>query len=106
MNREEKLKLLEELGGISEEDFDELYKVSVQDISDEFSKFNDSFTGDDYEGMKKAVHAIKGISGNFRINGVYEISVLLELAIKETSNTSIIDGYIKRLAEEMKTISS
>ena len=104
MNKDEKLRLIDELG-ISEEDFDELYKFSIEDINVELTNLNNSFVNDDMDGLKRAVHAIKGIAGNFRIHIVYETSVLLEKAIKGNMDKKDIQEYLNRLSDDVKCIS-
>ncbi len=104
MNKNEKLKFLNELG-ISEEDFDELYKISIEDINEELRNLNNSFVSNDIDGFKRAVHAIKGISANFRIQKINETSVLIEKAIKGKMDKNEIQEYLNRLSDEMKCIS-
>lgn len=102
MNREEKLKALKELGGISEEDFDKLYLIGLEDIYNEFKKLKSSYKRNDVKGLKMAAHAIKGISANFRIKKVNETCKSLGLALENNNDLSGVAGLVKKLEEEIR----
>ena len=106
MDREEKLKVLKELGGISEEDFDQLYITGIEDINNEFKKLKNSYGRNDIEGFRMAVHAIKGISGNYRIKNVNETCKSLGLAARENNNLAGVNGLIKKLEDEIRELQS
>ena len=106
MDREEKLKLLKDLGGIPEEEFDRLYVNSINDINNEFKKLRDFFNQNDMQGVRMAAHAIKGISANYRIKTVYELCKLLGPAIKEKRGNDAVEGLIDKLESEILGLKS
>ncbi|MFC1671405.1 Hpt domain-containing protein, partial [Spirochaetota bacterium] len=67
MNKEEKEKILNDLGGISEEDFDRLHIKCVEEINKELDKLDGAFSKGDLAASEESAHAIKGAAGNFRM---------------------------------------
>ena len=103
MEREEKLKFIEELG-ISEGDYDELYKECVQDMIKKLSELNKAIERDNLVEAGKAVHSLKGLSGNYGIKSVYDISASIDIDIKNKSNKGEIENKIRSLGKVIEII--
>lgn len=104
VNKEEKLNILKELGGISEEDYDELLKKGIKDIKREFEKLNKAFLKDDIESARMAAHAIKGIAGNYRIKSVQGAAKALEQALRGKEGRGILKDLIDSLSGDIENL--
>jgi HPt (histidine-containing phosphotransfer) domain-containing protein len=103
MKRTEKEKILDELGGIDEADYDALVMELVQDIEKRLAELESAIKADDFIGISKIAHAIKGGAGNLRIYKIQEIAASLESEAKEKKDKSKIvaglHGLVRELAE-------
>ncbi len=89
MDREEKLKLIADLGGIPEDAFDELFNTSIQEIKDELININNAFATLDIEMIQKSAHTIKGVSINFGLVHVHSASKKLEQILSNNGDNNI-----------------
>ncbi|MCU0821673.1 MAG: hypothetical protein MUC95_04265 [Spirochaetes bacterium] len=101
MDRKEKLKLLKDLGGIPEEEFDRLFISGINDIKNELNKLKLLCDKNDKDGMIMAAHAIKGISANYRIKEVFELSKLIGSACRENKDSGTIKELIEKIESEV-----
>lgn len=106
MDAQEKQKIREELGGLTEKEFNEILHTAVQDINNEFDKLCKAFAEKNFNILKNAAHAIKGVSGNFRMKKIYEISFIIEHAAADKRSNDEIDNHIRCLAEEVVKINN
>jgi len=84
MKRAEKQKILDELGGIDEADYDALVKDLIAEAEKQIPEFEDAIRRDDFVGISKIAHAIKGAAGNLRIYKIQELAGSIEAEAKET----------------------
>ena len=103
MKMAEKQKILDELGGIDEADYDALVKELIAEAEKQIPEFEDAIRRDDFVGISKIAHAIKGAAGNLRIYKIEALAKALEAEAKEKKDRSKIaaslQGIIQGLAE-------
>ena len=102
---EEKQKILDELGGISEGDYDLLVKELILQSEKQIRELKEAIDGDNFERIAKIAHTIKGTSGNLRIYKLQELAEPLEFEAKEEKDKNAIAEGLKRIEvalEELK----
>jgi HPt (histidine-containing phosphotransfer) domain-containing protein len=101
MNKDEKEKILDELGGIDEADYDVLVTELIQDIEKRLAELESAIKADDFIGVSKIAHAIKGEAGNLRIYKIEALAKTLESEAKETRDRSKIAVGLERIIREL-----
>lgn len=103
MTPEEKRQFICELG-ITAELFDEMYAESLVELGQRHREFVAAMTSGDRTAMKAAVHAIKGVAGNFRITGVHIAALAVNEHIKGGSDPPILATLAGDLAAAMAAL--
>ena len=98
MDKPEKERILEELGGISESEYDAFVRELIAQTESQAIELKAALEGDKFDGIAKIAHSIKGSSGNLRIYKIQELAKSLELAAKEKNKNVTADKNIKRLS--------
>lgn len=84
MDKAEKKKILEELGGgISEEIYDDLVQEFISQTRGEITGLNGVLSNDDFDSVVKIAHSIRGSAANLRFTRMQECAKALELAVKK-----------------------
>ena len=99
MMNEAKRKVLQELGGIPEEVYDELVRDLFAQMDDLIVKLESALGTADYKTIGDISHSIKGSSANLRIHPVYELARSIELAAKEKKTAEEIEKNLKMLEQ-------
>ena len=99
MSSEAKRRILQELGGIPEEVYDELVKDLFAQMDEMIGKLEQAVGSDDYKTIGDISHSIKGSSANLRIHPVYELAKSIELAAKEKKDRMVIEKDLKLLEQ-------
>lgn len=97
MEKEEKQKILEELGGIPEDLYDRLVRSLIAQTHEQITKLKAALNKDDYNSIAQSAHFIKGASVNLRIHKIYEIAKSMESASTEKPVKDEIAGSLKKL---------
>jgi HPt (histidine-containing phosphotransfer) domain-containing protein len=74
-------------------------KYLLKFLDDEhFNKGQIAYNNQDYDGILKAFHALKGVSGTLGLNGLFEICDSLVLAVRE-ENFQLIPELMDKAVE-------
>lgn len=82
MDKELKKKILEELGGIPEEFYDELVREFLGQVQNQIESIKQALSNDDFDTASKTAHSIKGSSGNLRLYEMQKNAQFIELESK------------------------
>ncbi|RKY34252.1 MAG: hypothetical protein DRP78_06820 [Candidatus Omnitrophota bacterium] len=78
MEKDEKQKILQELGGIGEDIYDELVGDFIAQADLQLRDLNQALSNGDLSAMQSLAHTIKGSSGNLRLYTISAIAKDLE----------------------------
>ncbi len=104
MDKAKKQKILKELGGISENVYDELVNEIILQIKGQIPELKGLLNRNDFDSMAKIAHSIKGSSGNLRFTKMQEAAKALEFAVKEKKDKRIFLGCIAKMEEALEDI--
>lgn len=99
MEKAEKDKILQELGGIPEEIYNDLVKELLVQIKLQIPEMREQLKQGDMEGLGKVIHSIKGSSGNLRLRKVEEIAKRINVAARESGDTESMEDDLIRMEE-------
>ena len=97
MTAEEKQKILQELGGIPEEFYDELIVEFKQQYKAQVAEIREALKTADLTRARLSAHSLSGTSGNLRLTRLHQAAKALEMAIKEGQGPDVIDRNFKAL---------
>lgn len=97
MISEQKQKILQELGGIPEEVYDELIEEFKQQYKTQIVRLREALAAGDLTEAKMSAHAISGTSGNLRLYQMHQAAKTLEVAIKDSQGHDVIERSFKAL---------
>jgi|GEM_PF-3236475 len=103
MEPAEKKRILDELGNIPEELYNELVDCFLADIPKKIEQLKTAIQNGNYKSIKAVSHGIKGVSANLRLDKLYELSRELELA---GSNNEELAGIEKKFRIFLEAIDS
>ncbi len=106
MDGQTKGEILQQLGGIPEDFYDELVGDYIRLTSESLEQIKKFASDNDYDNLEKIAHSIKGASGNLRLNEIYEVAVEVDQMAKDEVDMDIIKEKIRLLKikyEELKT---
>lgn len=101
IDKTQKKKILEELGGIDEACYDELVKEFIVLADKMILEAEKLLREDNLDGVSKTAHSIKGSSGNLRINTIYEIAKLFETVAYEKKDKKEVAAAFEKLVLEL-----
>ena len=101
MNKAEKAKILDELGGIDEADYDALVAELIREGGKQILSLEAALQRGDLDGIAKIAHAIKGAAGNLRIYRIQEIAGALESEAQGGKDRSRIASGLQGLIREL-----
>ena len=73
--------------GLSLEEVSELYAELINELNSALSELKVLINKEDLVKTQKIIHNIKGVSGNYRINDIYEETTKINDALKTTNYT-------------------
>jgi len=82
MNKEDKARILAELGGLPEKIYDELVTEHLQQTKARCSQIRYALDSDNLEDAHQIAHTIKGASGNLRLQTLYDAALAIEIGVK------------------------
>ncbi|MBF0252425.1 MAG: Hpt domain-containing protein [Candidatus Omnitrophica bacterium] len=83
MDKIEKQRILEELGGFPEDIYDDLVGEFIKQAKEEIVTLKKHIKTNNAEDGARIAHSIKGSSANLRLNEMQEIAKKLEMGLKE-----------------------
>ncbi|MBH1939581.1 Hpt domain-containing protein [Mobilitalea sibirica] len=92
------IRTFQEETGLEDDNLMELYMAFSEEIQKEKENVKLFYHIENIQGMIKTIHKIKGLSGNYRANKVYEISKEIEKILKD-NNLLKLNYYIQALIE-------
>lgn len=95
MDTDKKRQVLEELGGISEDVYDDLVKDFLAQAHESLDKLKGLLNNQDFTGVKGTLHFIKGSSGNLRLSEIYELVKGLEEKAVEKNEQALKEGVVQ-----------
>ncbi len=87
--------------GIGEDDLKELYGVFLEELLREKDRLLMHLADKDYDSLRKTVHNVKGISGSYKANVVFEKAGQIGLDIKN-GRFETIDAGLEALTAEIE----
>jgi HPt (histidine-containing phosphotransfer) domain-containing protein len=97
VDKQQKMKVLEELGGIPEEIFDELFTLFIEKTTELLKDLRSAMGNNDKERVAQLVHTIKGSASNLRFTSFAECAFFVEKALREGQDVS---AALRDLEEE------
>lgn len=103
MDRDVKLRILEELGGIPEEVYDSLVDEFFELVPDQLACLKDCASQQKWDELANVAHSVKGSAGNLRLNVVFEASRQIEMCGKDPQQRDLIEDRLGLLEEALRT---
>jgi len=82
VDKEEKERILTELGGLPEKIYDELLHEHLQQTKARCVQIQHALQSDNFEDAYQIAHSIKGASGNLRMQTLYDAALAVEIGAK------------------------
>lgn len=102
--KEEKQRILDELGGISEGDYDSLVEELISQAEKQIGELKEAIDGGNFERIAKIAHTIKGTSANLRVYKLQELVKSLEFQAKEEKDKNTIAEGLKKIEEALEEL--
>jgi HPt (histidine-containing phosphotransfer) domain-containing protein len=99
MNKEEKKLILEELGDIPEELYNELVHEFIAQARVQIQSINEALEKKDFLTVSGIAHSLKGSSGNLRIRPVQNLAQFIELQAKEDADNEVLKERTRDLSQ-------
>ena len=106
MNQEEKQNILAELGGLSEDIYDELLKEHLEQTGVRCQEIDAALVAEDIDQAGHIAHSIKGASGNLRLHELYDKAKAVEQSAKNKEDVDSIRlklDLLHRVTEKCKS---
>jgi len=100
MDREQKAKVLAELGGIDEGIYDSLVAEHLNQTKERCLEIRKFLSDNDIEQVADLAHSVKGSSGNLRLQGLYDAAQKLEQAAKNEDAVTSLSLLLDALESE------
>lgn len=98
----DKIKILEELGGLSEEVYDQLCVLFIDDAKIKIAELKTAIQILNYDQIKLLAHSIKGASGNLRIIHIQATAQQLEQAAINHNPKNQLQILISSLEQDIE----
>ncbi len=106
MDDVDKMKILEELGDLPEEMYDELVADYVSLMKGKIGELQELLDRKDYDEFGNLAHFIKGASVNLRLPGPQEHARILEFNSRHRSDLEQLQPQIENLKRELYKLES
>lgn len=100
MDKSQKQKILQELGGIPEEVYNALVEELLKLIDSQKNSLLQALEKKDTKSVQTLAHSIKGAAGNLRIMSIFEYAKALECITKDSVSTEAIEQGASALLQE------
>jgi HPt (histidine-containing phosphotransfer) domain-containing protein len=104
MRKEEKARILEELGDLSEEIYDELVGEFIEMVKVKVLEMKRLMGEGNFTELSKHAHFVKGASLNLRIPVLHEIARNIEIASKMETAREKVPAYMEELEMKMQEL--
>ena len=101
MESERKREILEELGGIPEEVYDDLVKEFLDQARTEISAIRESLKKGISDEAAQLAHSIKGAAANLRLEEISDLAKNIELGLREGAETVSFSGIAEKLEKKI-----
>lgn len=101
MDMQEKQKILQELGGITEDVYNELVDMFIDQTQSQIVDLKKILAEQDYENASKIGHSIKGAAANLRIYSVQEAASAIEKEAKENPDQQKLNKYLEGIEKNI-----
>ncbi len=105
MEQIEKQKILEELGGIPEEVYDDLVKELIEQSKGEVVQLKELMQANKPTEAACTAHSIKGASANMRITDISEVAKKIELSLKDGVDPATLMSDLEELERRIESFS-
>lgn len=102
MDKEEKKKILSDLGGIPEELYNELVHDFLAQAHEQIQVISEALQKNDFNAAAKVAHSLKGSSGNLRIHAVQNLAQYIELQAKENADRKVLEEHTRMLGSALE----
>ncbi|MFA6216379.1 MAG: Hpt domain-containing protein [Candidatus Omnitrophota bacterium] len=106
MEKSEKQKILEELGGITEDFYNELLVCFISQTQNYLVELRGILGSEDFARIAAIAHSIKGSSANLRLNTIQQIAREIEVSAKEKKDKVEIGNHIQALEAAFSEMNS
>ena len=89
--------VLEDLGDITLEEYEEYVQDFIDAMNDDIIKLEDAFGRNDLDIIKEIVHSIKGETANLRLNGICNNAIDIKTCIDNNNGRDKLEMLIKDL---------
>lgn len=104
LEKAEKEKILQELGGLSEEIYDSLCGEHLEQTKTRCARIEQALEKEKFEEVGDLAHSIKGASGNLRLHALFESARALERSAKDGASKDEVRATYQQLAECLKSL--
>lgn len=104
MEKAEKEKILQELGGLSAEIYDSLCAEHLEQTKTRCTHIAQALEKDNLEAVGDLAHSIKGASGNLRLHALFESALALERSAKDGQSKEEVRAKYQQLEECLQSL--
>ncbi|MCB1194637.1 Hpt domain-containing protein [bacterium] len=104
MNREEKMNILKELPGVSEEIYDTLVHDLIEQTRERIPEFRQEISVKNFLRVKELAHYIKGCAGSLRVTAIFEITKSIQSIAESSCDAQHITDLLAQLERNIKEL--
>jgi HPt (histidine-containing phosphotransfer) domain-containing protein len=104
MNREEKLRILQELDNLPEEIYDELLKALVDTTQQQLTELAAALEQGDLQEVRNLIHSIRGAASNLRLQQLQAVVEDLRKAVHEGLDQEEITRRLAKLQQTLEEL--
>ena len=101
MDRAEKQKVLEEIGGVPEDMYDGLVRDLISQTREKIAEMKKALNEDDYDSIARTAHFVKGSAVNLRLYTIYDMAKGIEQTLAQKKTRDGLAGDLKKLEETL-----
>lgn len=100
MTQQDKMRAMQELG-VNEGAFNGLLRWFIVEAEESLVKLDAAIKADDFAGIARIGHGLKGMAANLCINGIRDMARALEMSAKERKDKQVVMEQAAALKQAM-----
>ncbi len=106
VEKSEKEKIMKELGGISEDIYDDLVQAFISQTGGAIAELKSVLSNGDFDSVAKIAHSIRGSAANLRFTRMQKIVETIEIAAKGRKDNYIPRDCITKLENALEQLTA
>jgi len=94
--------ILEDLGGISEEEYEGYLREFIGPVEEKLEKIKNAIKSDDFVEISNLGHGIKGESANWGLNEIKDLANYIKVESEGQKRISILEENINKLISKVE----